>query len=437
MKAIRHVTIVTMGCSKNLVDSEQLLRQFEAIGYAVGHDSEVPSGGIVIVNTCGFIGDAKEESIDTILEYAAARKKGRISKLYVMGCLSERYLSELGKEIPEVDHFYGKFNWKEVLSDLGEVYRDDLRLERSLTTPSHYAYVKISEGCSRTCSYCAIPIITGKHVSRPMEDILEEIRTLIANGVKEVQLIAQDLSYYGLDTYKTLKLPELVERIAQIPGLEWLRLHYTYPYDFPMDLLRVMREHSNVCAYLDMALQHISDPMLVKMRRKINKAATLELLKKIRLEVPGIHLRTTLMVGHPGETDEDFRQLCNFVKEQRFERMGAFIYSDEEGTYAARHYDDTIPDVVKRSRLDELMLLQQDISAEINAAKIGQEFKVIIDREEPDYFVGRTEFDSPDVDPEVFLSKDNQLKIGSFYTVKINSAGPYDLFGNALTTTND
>lgn len=433
MKAIRHVTIVTMGCSKNLVDSEQLLRQFEAIGYAVGHDSEVPSGGIVIVNTCGFIGDAKEESIETILEYAAARKKGRISKLFVMGCLSERYLSELGKEIPEVDHFYGKFNWKEVLSDLGEVYRDDLRLERSLTTPSHYAYVKISEGCSRTCSYCAIPIITGKHVSRPLEDILEEVRTLIAKGVKEVQLIAQDLSYYGLDNYKTLKLPELVERIAQISGLDWLRLHYTYPHDFPMDLLRVMRENPNVCAYLDMALQHISDPMLLKMRRKINKAETIELLKQIRQEVPGIHLRTTLMVGHPGETDEDFRQLCDFVKEQRFERLGAFIYSDEEGTYAARHYEDNIPDEVKRARLDELMLLQQDISAEINAAKIGQEFKVIIDREEPDFFVGRTEFDSPDVDPEIFITKETPLNIGSFYSVKIDSAGPYDLFGTTLT----
>ena len=437
MKAIRHVTIVTMGCSKNLVDSEQLLRQFEAIGYAVGHDSEVPSGGIVIVNTCGFIGDAKEESIETILEYAAARKKGRISKLYVMGCLSERYLSDLGKEIPEVDHFYGKFNWKEVLSDLGEVYRDDLKLERSLTTPSHYAYVKISEGCSRTCSYCAIPIITGKHISRPMEDILKEVRILVANGVKEVQLIAQDLSYYGFDTNKAFKLPELVERIAQIPGVEWLRLHYTYPYHFPMDLLRVMRENPNVCAYLDMALQHISDFMLVKMRRKINKAETIDLLKQIRREVPGIHLRTTLMVGHPGETDEDFRQLCDFVREQRFERMGAFIYSNEEGTYAARKYEDNIPEAVKRARLDELMLLQQDISAEINAAKVGRNFKVIIDREEPDYFVGRTEFDSPDVDPEVFIIKNKALKIGSFYTVKINSAGPYDLFGNAETTEND
>ena len=432
MKGIRHVTIVTMGCSKNLVDSEQLLRQFEAIGYQVGHDSEVPAGGIVIVNTCGFIGDAKEESIETILEYAAARKKGRISKLYVMGCLSERYLAELGQEIPEVDRFYGKFNWKNILSDMGEVYRDDLRLERSLTTPSHYAYVKISEGCSRTCSYCAIPIITGKHVSRPMEDVLEEVRTLVSKGVKEVQLIAQDLSYYGKDRYKSLKLAELVDQIAQIPGLEWLRLHYTYPYDFPMDLLPVMQKYPNVCAYLDMALQHISDPMLVKMRRKINKAETLDLLDCIRQQVPGIHLRTTLLVGHPGETEADFLELCEFVKKQRFERMGAFIYSDEEGTYAARHYEDNLSESVKRDRLDKLMTIQQDISAELNAAKVGQVFKVIVDREEPDYYVGRTEFDSPDVDPEVFITKENPLNIGSFYSVKVNSAGPYDLFGNAL-----
>jgi ribosomal protein S12 methylthiotransferase len=433
MKGIRHVTIVTMGCSKNLVDSEQLLRQFEAIGYQVGHDSEVPSGGIVIVNTCGFIGDAKEESIDTILEYAAARKKGRISKLYVMGCLSERYLEELGREIPEVDHFYGKFNWKNILSDMGEVYRDDLRLERSLTTPSHYAYVKISEGCSRTCSYCAIPIMTGKHVSRKMEDILEEIRNLVSKGVREVQLIAQDLSYYGRDRYKTMKLAELVDQIAQIPGLVWLRLHYTYPYEFPMDLLPVMRKHANVCSYLDMALQHISDPMLEKMRRKITRSKTLELLENIRKEVPGIHIRTTLLVGHPGETEDDFQQLCDFVREQRFERLGAFLYSDEEGTYAARKYEDDVPEKVKRSRLDRLMALQQDISAELNANKIGQSLLVVVDREEPDHYVGRTEFDSPDVDPEVFISKEIPLEIGSFYTVEITSSGPYDLFGKIPT----
>jgi len=418
-----------MGCSKNLVDSEQLLRQFEAIGYKIQHDGEIPKGGIVIINTCGFIGDAKEESIEIILEYSEARKKGYISKLYVMGCLSERYLKELTEEIPEVDHFYGKFNWKEVLADLGETFHEDLRLERHLTTPSHYAYVKISEGCNRTCSYCAIPIITGKHQSRPMEEILDEVQMLVGKGVKEFQLIAQDLSYYGKDRYKTLKLPELVEKTSLIPGVEWLRLHYTYPYEFPYDVLRVMRERANVCCYLDMALQHISDKMLTMMRRKINKEQTIELLNRIRHEVPGIYLRTTLMVGHPGETEEDFEELCEFVKNERFERMGAFTYSEEEGTYAAKHYKDDIPMEVKQERLDRLMLLQQDISEEINTAKIGQTLKVIIDREEPDYYVGRTEFDSPEVDPEVFISKDNILSPGQLYNIRIISAGPYDLFG--------
>jgi len=384
MRYNKTVSIVTMGCSKNLVDSEQLLRQFEAIGYQVLSDTDPISGGIVIINTCGFIGDAKEESIETILEYATARKKGKISKLIVMGCLSERYLKELLEEIPEVDHFYGKFNWKEVIADLGETYRDDLRLERHLTTPSHYAYIKISEGCNRTCSYCAIPIITGKHQSRPMEEILDEVRLLVSQGVKEFQLIAQDLSYYGKDLYKSLKLAELVENISEIPGVDWLRLHYTYPHDFPMDLLRVMREHPNVCSYLDMALQHISDNMLVKMRRKINRTETYELLKKIREEVPGIHIRTTLMVGHPGETEADFQELCQFVKDARFERMGAFTYSEEEGTYAAKHYKDEISDEVKHARLDQLMLIQQGISEEINTSKIGQTLRVIIDREEPD-----------------------------------------------------
>jgi len=418
-----------MGCSKNLVDSEQLLRQFEAIGYKVQHDTEVPRGGIVIINTCGFIGDAKEESIETILEYSEARKKGHISKLFVMGCLSERYLKELTDEIPEVDHFYGKFNWKEVIADLGETYHEELKLERHLTTPPHYAYIKISEGCSRTCSYCAIPIITGKHQSRPMEEILDEVRLLVSQGVKEFQLIAQDLSYYGKDRYKTLKLADLVEQISLIPGVEWLRLHYTYPYDFPYDILRVMRERPNVCSYLDMALQHISDNMLTKMRRKINKEETFELLKRIRQEVPGIHLRTTLMVGHPGETEEDFNELCDFVNKARFERMGAFTYSEEDGTYAAKHYKDDISMEVKQERLDKLMLLQQGISEEINTVKVGQTLKVMIDREEQDYYIGRTEFDSPEVDPEVFISKEKTLEAGQFYLVKIESAGPYDLFG--------
>jgi len=431
MKFAKTVSIVTMGCSKNLVDSEQLLRQFEAIGYKVQDDDKMPRGGVVIVNTCGFIGDAKEESIETILEYCEARKKGHINKLFVMGCISERYLKELSDEIPEVDHFYGKFNWKEVLADLGESYKEEFKLERHLTTPPHYAYIKISEGCSRTCSYCAIPIITGKHQSRPMEEILDEIRLLVSQGVKEFQLIAQDLSYYGKDLYKSFKLTELVEQISLIPGVEWLRLHYTYPHQFPLDLLRVINERPNVCSYLDMALQHISDNMLTKMRRKINKEDTLELLKRIRREVPGIYIRTTLMVGHPGETEEDFNELCDFVKEARFERMGAFTYSEEEGTYAAKHYKDEIPLEVKQERLDTLMLLQQTISEELNTTKIGQTLKVIIDREESDYFIGRTEFDSPEVDPEVFISKDKTLIAGQFYDVKITSAGPYDLFGQA------
>jgi len=433
MRFTKTVSLVTMGCSKNLVDSEQLLRQFKAIGYKIQHNSaELPRGGVVIINTCGFIGDAKEESIETILEYADARKKGLISKLFVMGCLSERYLKELSVEIPEVDHFYGKFNWKEVIADLGETYRDEFKLERHLTTPSHYAYIKISEGCSQTCSYCAIPIITGKHQSRPMEEILDEVRLLVSQGVKEFQLIAQDLSYYGKDNYKTKKLGELVEQISLIPGVEWLRLHYTYPYDFPYDVLRVMRERPNVCSYLDMALQHISDNMLTKMRRKITKDQTLKLLNRIREEVPGIHLRTTLMVGHPGETEEDFKELYEFAAQAKFERMGAFTYSEEEGTYAAKHYKDEIPMELKQERLDKLMLLQQSISEEINVTKIGKRLKVIIDREEKEFFVGRTEFDSPEVDPEVFINKDIKLLPGQFYTVSIVSSGPYDLFGKIV-----
>jgi ribosomal protein S12 methylthiotransferase len=429
MQNNKTVTIVTMGCSKNLVDSEQLLHQFEAIGYNVQHNTEFHKGDIVIVNTCGFIGDAKEESVETILEYASLRKNGDISKLLVMGCLSERYFKELTEEIPEVDQFYGKFDWQKVLTDLGESYNDNLRLERHLTTPSHYAYLKISEGCSRTCSYCAIPIITGKHKSRPMEEILEEVRLLVNQGVKEFQLIAQDLSFYGKDLYKSFKLPELVEQISLVPGVEWIRLHYTYPHDFPVDLLRVMRERPNVCAYMDMALQHISDNMLTLMRRHINRKQTIDLLDLIRREVAGIHLRTTFMVGHPGETEADFNELCEFVKQARFERMGAFTYSEEEGTYAAKHYKDDIPEDIKQSRLDKLMLIQQGISEEINTAKIGQTMRVIVDREEQEYFVGRTEFDSPEVDPEVFISKEKKLNIGQFYTIKISSAEPYDLFG--------
>ena len=397
------VDVVTMGCSKNLVDSEQLMRQFDALGYKVRHDAEKPDGEIVIINTCGFIGDAKEESINTILQFAERKKKKKMDKLFVMGCLSERYLKDLEAEIPEVDKFYGKFNYTNILTDLGQEFRADLRLERTLTTPAHYAYLKISEGCNRSCSYCAIPIITGKHRSRSMEDIEGEVKSLVAKGVKEFHVIAQDLSSYGLDKYTSLKLPELIERIADIPGVEWIRLHYAYPAQFPYDILRVMRERSNVCSYLDIALQHVSDHMLKIMRRNITKEQTYDLIKRIREEVPGIHLRTTMLVGHPGETEEDIEELKAFMKFARFERLGAFTYSNEEGTHAYKTYEDNIPEDVKQERLNDIMALQQTISAEINQTKIGTKMKVMIDRKEGDNYVGRTEFDSPEVDPEVLI----------------------------------
>lgn len=423
------VDIITLGCSKNLVDSEQLMRQFMADGYTVAHDPQTINGEIVVVNTCGFIGDAQEESINMILELGEAKKKGRIGKLFVMGCLSERFLSELQKELPEVDRFYGKFNWKELLGDLGKAYHRELAFDRVLTTPAHYAYLKIGEGCNRTCSYCSIPIITGRYQSRPMEELEAEVRLLVERGVKEFQLIAQDLTYYGFDRYKRLALPELVERIADIPGVEWIRLHYGYPARFPFDLLRVMRERPNVCKYMDIALQHISDPMLRKMRRNITRDETYDLLEQMRREVPGIHLRTTLMVGHPGETEKDFEELADFVKKARFERMGAFAYSHEAGTYSYTHYADEIPEEVKQARLDELMRIQESISAELNASKIGQTFKVIVDREEEDFYVGRTEFDSPEVDPEMLISKADQLVPGNFYRVKVEETQAFDLYG--------
>ncbi len=424
------VDIITLGCSKNLVDSEQLMRQFDALGYKVRHDAENPDGEIVIINTCGFIGDAKEESINTILQFTERRKKGKLDKLFVMGCLSERYLKELQHEIPEVDKFYGKFNYNNILTDLGQEYRADLRLERTLTTPKHYAYIKISEGCNRQCSYCAIPIITGKHRSRSIEDIENEVKALVATGVKEFQLIAQDLSYYGLDKYKTNKLAELVERISDIPGVEWIRLHYAYPAQFPFDVLRVMRERDNVCKYLDLALQHISDNMLNVMRRNISREQTYELIKIIRDEVPGIHLRTTMLVGHPGETEKDIEEMKDFIKFARFERLGAFAFSNEEGTYAYEYLEDNIPEEIKQQRLNEIMALQQTISGEINQAKIGKKFKVIIDRLEDENYVGRTEFDSPEVDPEVLISITTKgVKIGEFYESEIYDAGEFDLYG--------
>lgn len=408
------------------------MRQFEAAGYEVRHDAEKVTGEIVVINTCGFIGDAKEESIDMILNFVAAKAKKKIKKLYVMGCLSERFMTELAGEIPEVDKFYGKFDWNKLLDDLGKEYVPDLRLERILTTPSHYAYIKIAEGCNRMCSYCAIPIITGHYQSRPMEDIIEEIEMLVRKGVKEFQIIAQDLTYYGMDIYKKFCIAELVDRIASVPGVEWVRLHYAYPARFPYDLLPVMRKHANVCKYLDIALQHISDNMLRMMHRHVTKEETYELLSRIRKEVPGIHIRTTLMVGHPGEGESDFEELKEFVRKARFERMGAFAYSEEEGTFSAEHYSDNIPEEVKQRRLDELMAVQEEIAAEINVSKVGQEMKVIIDREEEEYYIGRTEFDSPEVDPEVLIGKEKPLIIGNFYTVRITDAQTFDLFGEVL-----
>lgn len=423
------VDIITLGCSKNLVDSEQLMRQFDVLGYKIRHDAENPDGEIVIVNTCGFIGDAKEESINMILQLAD-RKKEIKNKLFVMGCLSERYLHDLETEIPEVDKFFGKFNYVDILKELGQEYRADFRLERTLTTPPHYAYIKISEGCNRTCSYCAIPIITGHHRSRAIEDIEKEVKLLVDKGVKEFQLIAQDLTYYGIDRYKKSKLAELTERLSEIPGVGWIRLHYAYPAHFPYDVLRVMRERENVCNYLDIALQHSSDHMLTAMRRNFSSAETFELITKIRSEVPGIHLRTTMLVGHPGETEEDFEQLKEFVRWARFERLGAFAYSHEEGTYAHKHYTDNIPDEIKQQRLSELMEIQQQIAAEINSAKIGQMLRVIIDRKEDAYFIGRTEFDSPEVDPEVMIPTDTRgVKVGEFYQAKIVDATDFELFG--------
>lgn len=429
------VDIITLGCSKNLVDSEQLMRQFVANGYTVEHDPHKINGEIVVVNTCGFIGDAQEESIQMILDLGEQKKQGRIGKLFVMGCLSERFMQELVPELPEVDRFYGKFNWKELITDLGKSYYQDLAADRVLTTPRHYAFVKIGEGCNRTCSYCSIPIITGAYKSRPMEEIVEEVRQLTAKGVKEFQFIAQDLTYYGLDLYRRTALPELVERVSDLPGVEWIRLHYGYPSHFPYELLPVMRERENVCKYMDIALQHISNRMLSLMRRPITKAETYALIQRMREEVPGIHLRTTLMVGHPGETEEDFAELLDFVKQVRFERMGAFAYSHEAGTYAYTHYQDEIEQEVKQDRLDALMRAQERVSAALNEAKVGQVFKTIIDREEEDYYVGRTQFDSPEVDPEMLITKKKPLEIGSFYNVCVTGSEDYDLYGEVAHST--
>ena len=424
------IDVITLGCSKNLVDSEMLMKQLAVNGYVVRHDPEEIEGRIAVVNTCGFIGDAKEESINMILELAELKDEGKLDRLYVMGCLSERYLNDLRKEIPQVDKYYGKFNWAELLDDLGKSIQPNYLNHRMLTTPAHYAYLKIAEGCNRHCAYCAIPIITGNYHSRPEPEILSEVKYLVDSGVKEFQVIAQDLTYYGMDTEHRLMLPQLVTRMAEIPGVEWIRLHYAYPTMFPYDLLPVMREHDNVCKYLDIALQHISDNMLTAMRRHITSDETYRLIERLRSEVPGIHLRTTLMVGFPGETEDDFARLKQFVRDVRFERMGAFAYSEEDGTYAAEHYEDTVPQEVKQARLDELMSIQQEISAEKATEKVGKAYKVIIDRKEGEYYVGRTEYDSPEVDPEVLIKAGARpLTIGDFYEVKVSDADDFDLYG--------
>ena len=446
---MKTIDFISLGCSKNLVDSEMLMGLMEAHGYQCTHDSDDPQGEIVVINTCGFIADAKEESINTILEFAQAKTEGRIEKLYVMGCLSERYLADLEQEIPEVDGWYGKFNYKQLLEDISRKEEGGTRKEntsvdnflqgnlvphssllapRKLTTPPHYTYIKISEGCDRHCAYCAIPLITGKHQSRPMQEILDEVRYLVTQGVKEFNVIAQELTYYGIDIDGQQHIAELIEQMADIPGVEWIRLHYAYPTHFPWDLLRVMREKSNVCKYLDIALQHISDHMLSRMKRNVSKQETYELVEKLRQEVPGIHLRTTLMVGFPGETDEDFAELITFTKWARFERMGAFAYSEEEGTYSEQHYDDDVPEDVKQNRLDKLMRIQQNISAEIEAQKVGTTLRVIIDRKEGDWFIGRTEYCSPEVDPEVLIPASENLTVGDFYMARITDSEEFDLY---------
>lgn len=423
----KRIDVISLGCSKNLVDSERLLKQLELSGFQAFHNSDNVDGDIVIINTCGFIGDAKEESINTILTYAEAKNEGRIKELYVMGCLSERYRDDLLAEIPEIDRVYGKFDWVNIVSDIIKRNPATMPYDRVITTPSHYTYLKIAEGCNRFCAFCAIPLITGRYKSRPIEEILEEVRMLVEKGVKEFNVIAQDLSSYGLDIYKRLALPELIDRMAEIDGVKWIRLHYAYPSEFPYEILDVMARHSNVCNYLDIALQHINNDVLKNMRRHITKEETLALIRTIREKVPGIHIRTTLMVGFPGETEEAFDELKEFVKGAKFERMGAFAYCEEDDTYAAKHFSDSIPQEVKESRLEEIMTIQEDVALESNQSKIGKTMTVVIDREEPDYFVGRTEFDSPEVDPEVLIDKDNRLTVGNFYDVEITDALPFEL----------
>ena len=426
------IDIISLGCSKNLVDSEHLMRQLQAAGYSVSHNSSRIDAETVVVNTCGFIADAQQESIDTILRLGEAKRLGKIRNLIVMGCLAERFRAELVEALPEVDRFYGKFDWKGLLADLGHAYRDDLAHERCLTTPSHYCYMKISEGCNRFCAFCAIPLITGRHTSVPMQQLLDEVKRLAEHGVKEFNVIAQDLSSYGLDLEGRMMLPELIDRMADIEGVEWIRLHYAYPTQFPYDILPVMASRDNVCSSLDIALQHISDKVLTNMRRHISRQETLDLLARLRREVPGIHIRTTLMVGFPGEGEKEFDELIDFTRQARFERMGAFAYSEEAGTWAANNLSDDIPQQVKQDRLQQLMALQEEISMDIQQQKVGQRFRVIVDREDEDYYVGRTQWDSPEVDPEVLIQKDEPLTIGDFAQVHIDQALPFELIGHAV-----
>lgn len=428
----KRLDVITLGCSKNLVDSERILRMFTEAGFDARHEPEGVPGEIVVINTCGFIGDAKEESIEMILRYANAKAEGQVKSLYVMGCLSQRYRDDLIKEIPEVDGWYGKFDWTTLVGELSKRHAATVSYDRVITTPSHHAYLKIAEGCNRFCAFCAIPLITGRYTSRPADEILDEVRSLVGRGVKEFNVIAQDLSSYGMDIDGTLQLPAMIDRMADIPGVEWIRLHYAYPAQFPYGILDVMARRDNVCSYLDIALQHVSDKVLANMRRHITGQETRELLAEIRRRVPGIHIRTTLMVGFPGEGEEEFEELLEFVREQRFERMGAFAYCEEDDTYATKHLEDSVPQEVKEERLSRLMALQEQIALERNSEKIGRVLRVIVDREDADYYVGRTEWDSPEVDPEVLIRKDVKLQRGEFYNVKIVDALPFELIGETV-----
>lgn len=428
----KRVNVVTMGCSKNLVDSEVLLNQLERGKFEVVHDGNGTGFDAVFINTCGFIHDAKQESIDMILDYAEAKKRGDIGKLYVMGCLSERYQKDLEKELPEVDRYFGKFDLKAMVDELKVTFQPEYIYERKITTPSHFAYLKISEGCNRSCSFCAIPMMTGKHKSRTIESLVTEARYLAKKGVKEILLIAQELSYYGIDIYGKSRLVDLVNAISEIEGIEWIRLHYLYPTKFPYDILPVMRENPKVCKYLDMPLQHIANPVLKNMMRHVTREETEALIKRIKEEVPGVIIRTTFLVGFPGETEADFEELTAFIGEMRFERLGVFPFSNEEGTYAAKNFKDDVPEEVKQERADEIMEIQQQISAELNREKNGKTFKVIIDRKEGEFYIGRTEFDSPEVDGEVLVTSENELKKGIFVNVKITGSEDYDLFGEVI-----